>query len=316
MAGAAGAADGTAAWARLAEPSAAPLLEALRGIDAAPSAGVIERLRKAFPVDTVTAAIELSIARTRAHDKFGERAGTLWCDRPGVEMASSPATAAWKAARFREAGAARIDDLCCGIGGDLMELARVADAVGVDMQPLRAWMAARNASCTVRCADAVAEPGDAPFAHADPARRAGGGRIHRAEDLLPSLESLRASMRGRAGGAIKLGPGMDLGWGEVDADDEVEFIGEHGRLVQQVLWSGALVRRPGARTVIPGLYLAGGGVHPGAGIPMATLSGRHAAEAIMQDRALISRSARMAMPGGMSTASPTTGVMPSRSSPS
>jgi hypothetical protein len=248
MEGAAGAADGTAAWARLAEPSAAPLLDALRGIDAAPAAGVIERLRKAFPADTVTAAIELSIARTRAHDKFGERADTLWCDRPGVEMASSPATAAWKAARFREAGAARIDDLCCGIGGDLMELARVADAVGVDMQPLRAWMAARNASCTVRCADSVAEPGDAPFAHADPARRAGGGRIHRAEDLLPSLESLRASMRGRAGGAIKLGPGMDLGWGEVDADDEVEFIGEHGRLVQQVLWSGALVRRPGART--------------------------------------------------------------------
>ena len=78
----------------------------------------------------------------------------------------------------------------------------------------------------------------------------------------------------------------------------------------------ATFRRPGARTVIPGLYLAGGGVHPGAGIPMATLSGRHAAEAIMQDRALISRSARMAMPGGMSTASPTTGVMPSRSSPS
>ena len=78
----------------------------------------------------------------------------------------------------------------------------------------------------------------------------------------------------------------------------------------------ATFRRPGARTVIPGLYLAGGGVHPGAGIPMATLSGRHAAEAIMQDRALISRSARTAMPGGMSTASPTTGAMPSRSSPS
>ena len=55
---------------------------------------------------------------------------------------------------------------------------------------------------------------------------------------------------------------------------------------------------------------------PGAGIPMATLSGRHAAEAIMQDRALISRSARTAMPGGMSTASPTTGATPSRSSPS
>ena len=78
----------------------------------------------------------------------------------------------------------------------------------------------------------------------------------------------------------------------------------------------ATFRRPGARTALPGLYLAGGGVHPGAGIPMATLSGRHAAEAIMQDRALISRSALTAMPGGMSTASPTVAATPSRSSPS
>ncbi len=78
----------------------------------------------------------------------------------------------------------------------------------------------------------------------------------------------------------------------------------------------ATFRRPGARTVVPGLYLAGGGAHPGAGIPMATLSGRHAAEAIMADRALTSRSARTAMPGGTSTASATTAATPSRSSPS
>jgi 1-hydroxycarotenoid 3,4-desaturase len=77
----------------------------------------------------------------------------------------------------------------------------------------------------------------------------------------------------------------------------------------------ATFRRPTARTAVPGLYLEGGGVHPGAGIPMATLSGRHAAEAIMQDRALTSPWGRMAMPGGMSTASPTTVATPSRSSP-
>jgi 1-hydroxycarotenoid 3,4-desaturase len=78
----------------------------------------------------------------------------------------------------------------------------------------------------------------------------------------------------------------------------------------------AAFRRPGARTALPGLYLAGGGVHPGAGVPMATLSGRHAAEAIMQDRASTYRSVPTAMPGGMSTASPTTVAARSRSSPS
>ena len=46
----------------------------------------------------------------------------------------------------------------------------------------------------------------------------------------------------------------------------------------------AALRRPKARTGIRGLYLAGGGTHPGAGVPMAALSGRHVAEAIMRDR--------------------------------
>lgn len=78
----------------------------------------------------------------------------------------------------------------------------------------------------------------------------------------------------------------------------------------------ATFRRPGARTIVPGLYLAGGGVHPGAGIPMATLSGRHAAEAIMADRASMSRSARTVMPGGTSTASATMAATRFPSSPS
>ena len=46
----------------------------------------------------------------------------------------------------------------------------------------------------------------------------------------------------------------------------------------------AALKRPRARTPIPGLYLAGGGTHPGAGVPMAALSGKHAAEAILKDR--------------------------------
>ena len=44
-------------------------------------------------------------------------------------------------------------------------------------------------------------------------------------------------------------------------------------------------RRPGARTRMPGLYLCGGATHPGAGVPMAALSGRLAARAVMQDGA-------------------------------
>jgi 1-hydroxycarotenoid 3,4-desaturase len=42
-------------------------------------------------------------------------------------------------------------------------------------------------------------------------------------------------------------------------------------------------RRPGARSAIKGLYLAGGSVHPGPGMPMAALSGRLAAESLLAD---------------------------------
>lgn len=51
----------------------------------------------------------------------------------------------------------------------------------------------------------------------------------------------------------------------------------------------ASLRRPLARTALSGLYLAGGGAHPGAGVPMAALSGKQAAEAILTDLASASR---------------------------
>lgn len=48
-------------------------------------------------------------------------------------------------------------------------------------------------------------------------------------------------------------------------------------------WRAAF-QRPGNRTPIAGLYLAGGSVHPGAGVPMAALSGRLAAACALDDR--------------------------------
>ena len=75
----------------------------------------------------------------------------------------------------------------------------------------------------------------------------------------------------------------------------------------------AAFQRPTARTSLPGLYLCGGGAHPGAGVPMATLSGQHAAEAIWTDLTSTSTFRRTATPGGMSMASRTTDA---RQSPS
>jgi 1-hydroxycarotenoid 3,4-desaturase len=65
------------------------------------------------------------------------------------------------------------------------------------------------------------------------------------------------------------------------ADFERAFPGSGG-----ALYGGAThgkmapLERPGATSAIPGLFLAGGTVHPGAGVPMAATSGVLAAEAI------------------------------------
>ena len=65
-------------------------------------------------------------------------------------------------------------------------------------------------------------------------------------------------------------------------------------------WQAAFQRAP-SRSRIPGLYFAGGSVHPGSGLPMAALSGRLAAQAVREDLALRTKSHPAAMPGGMST---------------
>ncbi|KIN75479.1 1-hydroxycarotenoid 3,4-desaturase CrtD [Sulfitobacter guttiformis] len=64
----------------------------------------------------------------------------------------------------------------------------------------------------------------------------------------------------------------------------------------------AAFARPTARTKMAGLYLTGGGAHPGAGVPMATLSAAHAAAAMSADLCLTSTSPQAATLGGTSTA--------------
>jgi 1-hydroxycarotenoid 3,4-desaturase len=63
----------------------------------------------------------------------------------------------------------------------------------------------------------------------------------------------------------------------------------------------SIFSRPGSTTPLPGLFLAGGSVHPGPGVPMAALSGLRAAEAVMESLALTSTFRTGATFGGMST---------------
>lgn len=232
-----------AAWQWLASDEGRALRDAAASIGATTPA-VVMALRKLGDADAVRAAIELAQARQRASTKFPDAAG-LWCDGHGVEQASSARVAAWKAQRF---AGERTVDLCSGIGGDLMAIARVAPAEGIDRDPVRAWMATRNAGVSVQVADVRdAEVADR-LVHIDPARRdERGARHHGLDGYEPGLDVLQRLWADSRGGGAKLGPGIELPIEGAPAGSELEFISEDRTLVQAVLWWGACARHPGER---------------------------------------------------------------------
>lgn len=85
------------------------------------------------------------------------------------------------------------------------------------------------------------------------------------------------------------------------ADFEALFPSTGGALYGRAShgWAASFLRQ-GAGTRIPGLYCAGGSTHPGAGVPMAALSGRIAAHAAMAHLASMRPSRPAATDGGMS----------------
>ena len=65
-------------------------------------------------------------------------------------------------------------------------------------------------------------------------------------------------------------------------------------------------QRSASASKVPGLYLAGGSVHPGPGVPMAAISGQLAAETVMADLGSTNRSRRVPISGGTLMPSATT----------
>jgi 1-hydroxycarotenoid 3,4-desaturase len=92
-------------------------------------------------------------------------------------------------------------------------------------------------------------------------------------------------------------------------DFESAFPGTAGSLYGPVThgWLSSF-QRGSAKSHIPGLFLAGGSVHPGPGVPMATMSGRLAAATAMAHLDSTSPSRRVVIAGGTSMPSAMTAV--------
>ena len=77
----------------------------------------------------------------RAERRFPDAAWMLF-EETGLQQASDPLTAGYKASRFRSDDP--VADLCCGLGGDLRELAQRGPAEGVDREPIQVYLAQHN----------------------------------------------------------------------------------------------------------------------------------------------------------------------------
>ncbi|MFB6951483.1 SAM-dependent methyltransferase [Streptomyces niveus] len=261
------------------------LLAELRDHDPAQELALATRLRRDHPAELVSSALAQARLRQRAVAKFGERdAYRMYFTPHGVEQATRASVAAHRAARFRTItrtgdGPARLTDLCCGVGGDAVALARAGFAVtAVDRDPATGEIAAHNIRTlapdapapTVVCADVMtydlraAPAPDALFI--DPARRGGRGRIFDPEAYSPPLSWAIDAVRTVGAGGIKIAPGIPH---ELVPDDfEAEWISDGGDVKEAVLWhdangAGGGAITPGARcaTLLPaGSTLTGRGL--------------------------------------------------------
>ncbi|MEV5316311.1 methyltransferase domain-containing protein [Streptomyces sp. NPDC052687] len=240
-------------------PEGGALLDAVRGTDPARELAVATRLRREHPAELVSAALGQARLRQRAVAKFGaEDAGRMFFTPDGVEQSTRASVAAYRARRFRDLGVTSVADLCCGIGGDAIALARAGIRVlAVDRDPLTAAVARANAEelgladlIEVREAD-VTEVDTAGYdaVFVDPARRGGRGRVFDPEAYSPPLSwAVEAALRAPHA-ALKVAPGIPHE--AVPDTAEAEWISDGGDVKEAVLWFGTAPGRVRA-TLLPG----------------------------------------------------------------
>ncbi|GGW99285.1 class I SAM-dependent methyltransferase [Streptomyces noursei] len=251
-------------------PEGQELLALLRDHDPADELATATRLRRDHPAPLVSAALGQARLRQRAAAKFGADAARMYFTPNGVEQSTRTSVAAHRAARLAAAGVRTLADLCCGIGGDALALARAGIRVlAVDRDPLACAAARANAEALgladlieVRCAD-VTEVDTAGYdaVFVDPARRKGvrGGRIFDPEAYAPPLSWAVGAARSAPCAALKIAPGVPHE--ALPEDAETEWISDAGDVKEAVLWFGT--GRGGAHraTLLPaGDSLVGAGL--------------------------------------------------------
>ncbi len=228
---------------------AAPLLAELAD-SAGDTLAFAARLRRQLSAERAHLVLAQLELRQRARRKFTAAARMFFTPR-ALEQATDEWVAAYKAARF--AADAAIADFCCGIGGDLISLAKRAPALAMDRDPVMTLLADANcraAGCSpvqTIAADVSEQQLDGVAAwHIDPDRRASGRRTTQVAQMEPPAEVIERLLARQSHAAIKLAPASEppAAW---ENTAELEWISRAGECRQLVAWHGSLARHAGRR---------------------------------------------------------------------
>ena len=231
------------------------LAEACAGFRPGSELVLVERLRRRYDAPLASSAVTQAALRYRARAKFGEDAARMYFTSEGLEQATRTTVAEHRAGRVRAAmPGATVLDLGCGIGGDLIAMARAGLRVtGVDRDPLTVAVARQNLEALgldgeVREADVTeVDAGGYDLAFADPARRKDGRRVFDIDAYSPPWSFVTDLLRRTA--CVKVAPGIPHS--AVPDGVEAEWVSDGGEVKEAALWSGPLASAGRRATVLP-----------------------------------------------------------------
>ncbi len=215
---------------------------------------VLNQLRKKIDQEKSRQVLTLAKLRIKAAKKFANAQNMFFTDT-GLQQSSSQTVAEYKSSRF--APDKTIFDLCCGIGGDLLGLAKYDHVVAVDKNEVccqfaRANLAANDLSADVHhCEIGLDQIPASAWVHIDPSRREQSGqrrRTTRLEHYQPPESFLDQLLQRQPGVALKLAPATETPphW---QSNCERQWIGHENQCKQQMLWAGHLANAPGRKSV-------------------------------------------------------------------
>lgn len=213
------------------------------------------RMRKSLSPSRAHLVLEQVQLRLKAREKFSA-AAQMFFTKLALEQATDEIVAGYKAGRFP--AACRVADLCCGIGGDLLGLARRGPTLAVDRHPVMRLLAEANCCAnglpidaargvTVLACDATAAALEGCSAmHLDPDRRPAGRRTTRVELHEPGLIEIDRLRERLPSLSLKLAPATEPpdAW---RGQAEWEWISRDGQCRQLVAWFGSLTTAHGVR---------------------------------------------------------------------